>query len=244
MVSLNPETGEDEKVTDESVLAAQSPVTFDVYRSSEKFVDSTPDDGITNADMTAFVSTLTKVREKLSFGASDNWKMSIRDLDKQDDLGNLYYYYVLETVPSFGNELYEVNEDAGTILIKNKIAPETVNLTVTKAALVDDPRPESLDRDFEFTLKLQADDTHPIRSWQVYTDAEHPENNLVTDWDGKAVFTLKPTDPDHQPTAGASITLSLPEGVTASVTETYNAEYTVETSTDGGTTGERQNLLL
>ena len=157
---------EGNKVENETLLAAQSPVTFDVYRSSAKFVDGTPGDGITNADMTAFVSTLTRVREKLSFSAADNWGMSIRDLDRQDDLGNPYYYYILETVPSFGNELYEVNETAGTVLIKNKIAPETVSLTVTKAELVDDPRPESLDREFEFTLKLQVDDAHPIRSWK------------------------------------------------------------------------------
>ena len=33
-------------VTDEDVLAAQSPVTFDVYRSSAPFADSIPTDGI------------------------------------------------------------------------------------------------------------------------------------------------------------------------------------------------------
>ena len=217
-------------------LAAQSSVTFDVYRSSTPFEDSDPDDGVTNADMTAFVSNLTKVREKLSFGASDNWTMSIPDLDKQDDFGNPYYYYVLESIPSFGNELYVLDEEKGTITIQNKIAPNTVNLTVTKAALVDDPRPGSLDRDFNFTLKLMADDTHPVRSWQVYTDPEDEGKKLVTDWNGEVEFTLKPTDPDHQPTEGASITLSLPAGVTATVTEAYNPEYTVETSTDGGAT--------
>ena len=225
------------EVTDPSVLAAQSSVTFDVYRTTTKFEDTDQDDGVTNADMTAFAGTLTRVRENQSFGASDNWSLSINDLDKQDDLGNPYYYYILETVPSFGSELYEVDEDAGTVLIKNKLAPETVNLTVTKAALEGDPRPESLERDFEFTLKLKVDDTHPVRSWQVYTDTEHPENNLITDWNGEATFKLKPTNPATQPTEGASITLALPVGVTATFTEAYNPEYTVETSgpTDGTT---------
>ena len=223
------------RIEDEE-LPAQSPVTFDVYRSSVPFEDSTPEDGVTNADMMAFVRNLVKVRENLSFG-DPAWKMSIRDLDKQDDLGAPYYYYVLETVPSFGNELYVLDEDNGRITIQNKTAPEIVKLTVTKAALVDDPRQESLDRDFEFTLKLKEDDAHPIRSWKVYTDEEHPENDLVTDWDGEVKFTLKPTNPAQQPTPGASITLSLPAGVTASVTETYNAEYTVETAASvAGTT--------
>ena len=230
---------EGNKVENVTLLAAQPPVTFDVYRSSTKFVDSNPDDGITDADMMNFVSTLTKVREKLSFGAKNNWSISINDLDKQDDLGNPYYYYVLETIPSFGNERYVLDETAGTVMIQNRIAPETVTLTVTKAALKDDPRPESLDRDFAFTLQLKKDDAHPIRNWQVYTDAAHPENNLVTDWNGEASFTLKPTNPAQQLTPGASITLSLPAGVTTSVTETYNAEYTVRTNaTVGGDTGD------
>ena len=214
----------------------QSPVTFDVYRSSTKFEDETPDDGITNEDMMDFVSTLTKVREKQKFGAENEWHMSIRDLDRQDDVGNPYYYYILETVPSFGNELYEVNEAEGTILIKNRIAPKIVNLTVTKAALKDDPRQESLDIPFDFTLKLQADKDHPIQSWKVYTDTEAPENDLVTNESGEVKFKLKPTNPDDaQSTDGASIILNLPAGVTASVTETYNAEYTVATtaSVDG-----------
>ena len=236
----NPDTGADEKVENETELAAQSSVTFDVYRSSTKFTDTIPDDGITNADMTAFVSNLEKVRENQSFGASDNWTKSIEDLDKQDDLNNPYYYYILETVPSFCDELYEVNETAGTVTIKNKIAPDTVNLTVQKAPLVDDPREESLDRDFEFTLKLSTSaGDHPIRSWKVYTDTNNPENNLITDWNGEVKFTLKPTnpDPDRQPTPGASITLSLPQGVTATVTETAHPEYTVATSAtvSGGT---------
>ncbi|GEM_PF-6424072 len=226
----------DVQVTDPDILAAQSSVTFDVYRSSTKYEDTDPEDGVTNADMTAFVSTLTKVRENLSFGASNNWSMSIRDLDRQDDLGNPYYYYILETVPNFGNELYVLDEDSGSIKIQNKIAPEIVNLTVTKAPLKDDPRPESLDRDFTFTLKLMADDTHPVRSWQVYKDAE---TTLTTDWNGEAAFKLRPTNPAQQPTPGASITLSLPAGVTATVTEAYNPEYTVETSASiAGTTGD------
>ena len=225
------------RIRDEE-LPAQSRVTFDVYRSSAKFVDGTPEDGVTNADMMAFVSNLVKVRENLSFG-DPTWEMSIRDLDKQDDLGAPYYYYVLETVPSFGNELYVLDENNGRITIQNKTAPEIVKLTVTKAALVDDPRQESLDRDFEFTLKLKEDDAHPIRRWKVYTDEEHPENDLVTDWDGEVKFTLKPTNPAQQPTAGASITLSLPAGVNAAVTETYNAEYTVETAASvAGTTAD------
>ena len=220
-------------------LAAQSSVTFDVYRSTTPFADPTPDDGITNADMTAFAATLVKVRDGLSFGASDGWSMEINDLDKQDDEGNPYYYYALETVPSFGNELYVVNETDRTVLIKNKVSPEIAKLTVTKAALVDDPRTESLDRDFGFTLKLYVDDTHPVRSWQVYTDTADPENNLVTDWNGEAKFTLKPTDPDKQTTPGASITLDLPKGVHAKVTEAYNPEYTVDTQTAAsGTKGD------
>ncbi len=214
----------DSRVTDPGVLSEQSSVTFDVYRSSTPFVDSTPDDGITNDDMTAFVGTLTRVRENLSFGASDGWQLSINDLDKQNDLGDPYYYYVLETVPSFGNELYEVDEGAGTVTIKNKIAPQIVNLTVTKAELVGDPRTESLERDFTFTLKLKVDDTHPVRNWTVYTDTEDASNNLVTDWNGEVSFTLKPMK---------SITLSLPAGVHASVTEAYNPEYTVETVSTG-----------
>jgi hypothetical protein len=38
-------------VTDPNLLAAQSSVTFDVYRATTPLEDTTPDDGITNADM-------------------------------------------------------------------------------------------------------------------------------------------------------------------------------------------------
>ena len=239
---FNPVTGKDEKVEDESELAEQSSVTFDVYRSNAPFEDKTPDDGITNADMESFVGGLVKVRENQSFGAEDKWTLAINDLDEQDDLGNPYYYYVLETVPSFGTELYEVNEENYTVTIQNKIAPESVPLTVTKAALVRDPRPESLNRDFEFTLKLTtADGSHPIRSWQVYTDPADPNNNLITDWNGEAKFTLKPTDPDQQTTPEASIRLALPVDVTATVTETYNPEYTVETTSSAEGSKDDEN---
>ena len=221
-----------DKVNDPEKLNQQSSITFDIYRSSTIFEDSTPVDGITYEDMASFVSSsgVLRVRENVTFGADTDWIISINDLDKQDDLGNPYYYYVLETVPSFANELYEVNEAEGTVTIKNKIAPEIVNLTVTKGVLDGDPREESLDRGFEFTLKLNTG-THPIRSWQVYTDAENQNNNLITDWNGEVKFTLKPTNPDSsfQPTQGASITLNLPAGVTATVTETANPEYRVKT---------------
>ncbi|MBR4456672.1 MAG: leucine-rich repeat protein [Solobacterium sp.] len=226
------------RIEDETLLREQSPVTFDVYQSSVAFTDSTTEDGVTYEDLAAFTESCEKVREHLTFGMDDGWTMMIRDLDQQDDLGNRYYYYALEDIPSFGTELYVLDDENGIITIQNQIAPENVNLTVTKAALVEDPRPESLDRDFEFTLKLTANG-HPVRSWQVYTDLEHPENNLVTDWNGEVKFTLKPTNPDQQPTEGASITLSVPVGVNASVTETANPEYTVETAaTVSGETGD------
>lgn len=222
------------QITDGDMLASQSPVTFDLYRTT------TPYDklkNITNAEMTAFVNNLELVREKVKFGTDGVWSKTINDLDYQDNLGHRYYYYILEYIPSFGNESYDVDHDEGTVTIKNKIAPHSVDLKVTKAALVDDPRPEALDQYFEFTLKLQADETHPIRNWKVYTDAANSEKDLVTDENGEVSFKLKPTNPDQTPTPGASITLSLPEGVTAAVTEKANPEYTVETSSDvsGGT---------
>lgn len=217
----------------------QSPVTFDVYRTTVPFNRDIDPENMTNSEMTGFVSNLEKVRDKVKFGENGVWTKTINDLDLQDDLGNHYYYYVLEYIPSFGNETYDVNKAKGTVTINNIIAPDRVNLTVTKAALVDDPRPESLDRDFEYTLNLKKDDDHPIRSWQVYTDNKHPENNLVTDENGEVSFKLKPTNPNQQPTPGASITLSLPEGVTATVTEKADSEYTVgTTSTVAGTTAD------
>ena len=208
------------EVTASGELAKQSSVTFDVYRTINA-LENPPENGVSHKEMETFVSNLTKVRENLSFVADEGGTMSISDLDIQDDLGNPYHYYILETVPSFGNELYEVNEQARTVTIKNKVAPETVKLTVTKAELVNDPRPNSVNKEFKFTLKLDVvneDDTHPVRSWQVYSDGQ---NNLVTGWNGEATFTLKPEE---------SITLSLPVGVKATVTEEYHHEYTVDTS--------------
>ena len=221
------------KVEDQEVLAAQSPVTFDVYRST----DTVGSGEITNTQMAAAVENMTRVRENLTIGpdtdSDKNWTMTIDDLDQQSDDGQRYFYHVIERVPSFGNEVYseayQIEGLTDTVTIKNKVAPETAALTVTKAALVDDPRPASLDRDFEFTLKLE-NDRYPIREWTVYTDTENPGNNLVTDWKGEVRFTLKPTNPDITPTPGASIKLTLPKNVTATVTETYNSEYTVKTT--------------
>lgn len=221
------QNGENE-VTDAEILATQPAVTFDVFRSKQP-IEHTGD--VSSADMTAAVAGMEKVRENLTL--TGNISMAVDALDRYYYENNQlkdYCYYVLETVPSFGEEAYAVNEEGHTVNIKNRIVPQRVNLTVTKAALIDDPRPESLERDFEFTLHLQKDETHPIRSWQVYTDGQNPENNLTTDRNGDVTFTLKPTNPDQQPTDGASIKLSLPQGVTATVTEAYNPEYTVKTS--------------
>ena len=221
------------KVEDQGVLAAQSPVTFDVYRST----DTVGSGEITNAQMAEAVGDMTRVRENLTIGPDTepdkNWTRTIDDLDQQSDDGQRYFYHVIERVPSFGNEVYseayQIEGLTDTVTIKNKVAPETAALTVTKAALVDDPRTASLDRDFEFTLKLE-NDRYPIREWTVYTDTVNHDNDLVTDWNGEVRFTLKPTNPDITPTPGASITLTLPKNVTATVTETYNSEYTVKTT--------------
>ncbi len=131
-VSGNEVTGED--------LAKQPDVTFDVYRSTTKISDDIRAGGITADEMATFVSSLEKVRdgqtdEQLTFGSSDDWKTEVTGLVKRSYSGELYYYYILETVPNYGNEIYEVTEattsDAGEVTIKNTVEPETKPLTVT-----------------------------------------------------------------------------------------------------------------
>ena len=203
------------RVTNEAVLAQQSDVTFDVYRTTEKMPEEgIRADGVTNEEMAAFVSGLELVRSDVTFGDEDNWIRTIRDLAQYDDARNLYYYYVMETIPSFGDEIYEPDEANGTVTIKNKVAPERVSLTVKLDELVDDPREGSEDRDFTFTLNLKKG-THDIRGYQVYDDGNGTA--LVTDRNGEVTFTLKPEN---------EITLSLPAGVTATVTEEPHHEYT------------------
>ena len=212
-----------EKITDDETLREQSNVTFDIYRTTEKLSDEEiRADGVTNEEMSDFVSGLTKARGGVSFGHADGWTTSIRDLDKYSDDNKPYYYYVLETIPSFGDETYALTEaDAPnyathTVTIGNKIAPKTVSVTVQKAHLVDDPREDAPNTDFGFTLTLKKD-SHVIRGYRVRDD-------LVTDWNGKATFTLKP---EH------SINLTLPVGVTATITEAAHPEYVeVATSND------------
>ena len=207
---------DDVKVTDEAVLAEQSEVTFDIYRSTAGMPEELTADGIlTNAEMEAFTAGLTKVRSGVRFGASEGWTRTVYDLAKRSDLDELYYYYALETVPSFGTEIYEVNETDGTVLIRNRTAPDTVSVTVEKAALVNDPRPEAVDTEFGFTLALNAG-THPIRSYPV-------AEGYVTDWNGEVTFALKPEE---------SIALTLPVGVTAAVTEAVNPEYVEVAASD------------
>lgn len=208
------------EITDETILNSQSSVTFDVYRTTGTF-DADPSDGITNADMSSFVSSLTKVKENLTFSSTDGWTKTINDLDLQDDVGNKYHYYILETVPSYGTELYEIAND-GTITIKNKVSPDTATLKVTKAALVNDPRPESVNTEFEFTLKLELNG-HVIRQYSVNKD-------LTTDWNGEVTFKLKPEE---------SIDLTLPQGVSATVTETANSQYTTIVTSE--ISGEKSN---
>ncbi|MCR5097188.1 MAG: hypothetical protein K6A70_10720 [Erysipelotrichaceae bacterium] len=203
-----------EKIIDFETLAQQPDVFFDVYRTLAKMSDEIKEDGITNEEMTAFVAGLQKVRSDLSFGNSDGWIKTISDLEEKDDAGNPYYYYILESVPSFSEEDYEVNEDAKTATIKNKTLPDEVSLTVAKAALVNDPRPEASDTDFIFTLRLEKGN-RPIRNYTVYSVGA---TRLVTDSDGEVSFTLKPEN---------NIGLTLPKGVKATVTEAYNSEYEV-----------------
>lgn len=208
------------KITDSTELAKQPDVTFDVYRTTVKISDDARVGGITYDEMESFLSSVgswTKVRSDLSFGNANDWTMTISDLAKKDDAGNPYYYYILETVPSFGDELYEVNEGEKTATIKNMVAPETVSLTVQKANLVNDPRPNPEARVFSFTLALNNGDKHPIRNYTVFDDGT---KKLTTDPNGETAFTLNP---------GHGITLTLPVGVTATVTEAYNPEYTAKT---------------
>ncbi len=203
---------------DDETLAAQPDIKFDVYRSTQPIPedidgDGITNDGITNDEMTALVASMQKVRDGLSFGHSDGWQMTINDLEQKDDTGKRYYYYILETVPSFGDEVYEL-ADGGKITIRNQVLPATTTLTVKKAKLVNDPRTEAVHTDFGFTLAL-AKDTHPIRSYQVYA-GDGEGGTLTTDWDGTVRFTLKPEQ---------SIVLTLPAGVTATVTEDANPQY-------------------
>ena len=213
------------QVTDETTLSEQSDVTFDVYRSTQMISDEIRADGITNEEMTSLLSSMTQVRSRLTFGSENEWTMTVNDLERYADAGETYYYYVLETVPSFGNEVYEANEAGGTILIKNRIAPETVNVTVYKAPLVNDPRVQAQDTDFGFTLALK-NDRYPIRNYTVFTDGS---TALTTDWNGEVTFTLKPDTESGQHREESSIVLTLPTGVTATVTEAANHEY-VETA--------------
>ena len=204
------------QVTEDGVLAQQSDVTFDVYRSTDKISNEISMDGISWDEMNDFVSDLSMVRSGLHFGHTESWELSISDLPKQDDLGNPYYYYVQETVPSFATETYGVDEDNGIVTIRNQVPPETVSVTVEKAALKDDPRPEAANTDFDFTLVLKMGD-HPIRSYQV-------AEGYVTDWNGEVRFSLKP---EH------SIALTLPVGVIAKVTEAPHPEYVETAASDG-----------
>lgn len=198
-------------VTDESVLAQQSTVTFDVYRSTEMIPEGIREGNVTREEMETFVSSLRKVRSNLSFGKEQNWTMTINDLDKKDNYENPYYYYVFENIPSFGDETYVPDEDNKQISIKNSIAPETVQLTVSKE-VKDDERHESHITPFPFTLLLEKGD-NPIRSYTV-------GESLTTDWNGEVDFGVKDLD---------SIVLTVPVGVTVTITENFNPEYEVTT---------------
>ena len=228
------------QITSKTELAKQPTVTFDVYRTTDFVLPETGSDVITSANMSDHVSNAEKVREGLTIDHSRNWneaksdwEYTINDLELMNDDRTPYLYYVLETVPSFGDETYKIKNreleqnvyNIEAVTIRNTIKTETAQLTVTKAALVNDPRPESLERAFEFTLKLQTNDSHPIRYWTV-----NPDSDLETDWDGEVKFYLKPTK---------SIALTLPVGTTATITETIDPEYTVQTSTGGETLNSR-----
>ena len=211
---------EGQKITDPETLAQQPDVTFDLYRSTAQISAESQQGGITREEMETFVSTLRPVRTNLSFGKTDSWTKKLTDLDRWDNFGNPYYYYTVETVPSFGDEVYEVTEGGSKIVIKNQLPPEKVNITVVKAKLKDDPRPEADNTDFTFTLKLMKG-SNPIRSYTV-------ADRLTTDWNGEVTFTLKPQGrSSSDPGTDNMIVLALPKGVTATVTETPNPEYHV-----------------
>ncbi len=199
-------------VTDSTVLNEQSEVIFDVYRSTTMIPDEIREGNVTHDEMASFVNSLRKVRSNLTFGKAQNWTLTINDLEKKDNSDNPYYYYVFENVPSFGDEIYVPNEANGEISIRNTIAPETVKLTVSKE-VKDDPRPESYTSDFTFTLLLKKGE-NPIRNYSV-------GDSLTTNWNGEVSFTLKHDE---------SIELTLPAGVTATITETYNPEFVVTTT--------------
>lgn len=208
------------RITDSAQLAQQPQVYFDIYRSTQMYEGSEA----AHDAMKDFVGGLTKVLENVTIGNDADWTRTVSDLDDHDDSGNVYYYYVMENVPSFGDETYVLDESAKKITVRNKVAPEAVKLTVTKAALVDDPREESKDTEFEFTLKL-AKGENVIRNYTVFNDGT---TTITTDWNGEAKFKLKP---EH------NIDLSVPIGVTATVTESLNPEFDATSAGPGGSSG-------
>lgn len=214
--------GNNNEVTNVNVLAEQQDVAFDIYRSTEKVFEGDSVE-ISNTEMESHLTSLTLVRSKVRLNNEDDWRKVISDLPKQDDLGKSYYYYVYEEVPSFGEETYVINQEDRRVLIKNKIAPEKVSVTVKKA-VEDDPRPEADTKEFEFTLKLEKG-TRPIREYTVFVQGDE---KFKTNWDGEVQFKLRNSQ---------EIALTLPVGVTATVTETDNPEYNA-TSTFDGTTGD------
>ena len=217
-----------EKVTDAETLSQQPDVMFDVYRSTGKIPEEVRADGVTNEEMAAFISGLTQVRSNLQFGNADGWTRIVDDLDQYDDLDRPYYYFACENVPSFGDETYAVDEENGSVTIMNRVLPQTVSVTVAKAALVNDPRPEAVNTDFSFTLELKKS-LHVIRN---YTVLNNGTDTLTTDWNGEVTFTLKPD---------SSTVLTLPVGVTATVTEAVNPEYVASASSDSLTDLDTEN---
>ena len=217
-----------EKVTDAETLSQQPDVMFDVYRSTGKIPEEVRADGVTNEEMAAFIIGLTQVRSNLQFGNADGWTRIVDDLDQYDDLDRPYYYFACENVPSFGDETYAVDEENGSVTIMNRVLPQTVSVTVAKAALVNDPRPEAVNTDFSFTLELKKS-LHVIRN---YTVLNNGTDTLTTDWNGEVTFTLKPD---------SSTVLTLPVGVTATVTEAVNPEYVASASSDSLTDLDTEN---
>ena len=67
--------------------------------------------------MKDFVGGLTKVLENVTIGNDADWTRTVSDLDDHDDSGNVYYYYVMENVPSFGDETYVLDESAKKITV-------------------------------------------------------------------------------------------------------------------------------
>lgn len=158
-------------LNDSSFAAFRQSIEIKLYRTTTPITDynNPPIDGEIAKDKDGNNVTVT-------LNAENNWKYTFTDVDAKDDIGNPYYFYILEeSCTGYKAPVYGKKVD-GTLTVKNEL--DSVNVPVKK--ILDDKNKIGTAEPESIVLRLQINNNG---EW-VDVEGKTITVSAATDWSG------------------------------------------------------------